>query len=47
MSTNFLELSLDERKAYVSKLIKSNPKSIPVILTIDKKSTILSLDKKR
>lgn len=47
MATNFLELPLEERKAHITGLVKSNPKSIPVILTIDKKSTIPQLDKKR
>lgn len=47
MATNFLDLPLEERKAHIHKLIKENPKSLPVILTIDKKSTIPHLDKKR
>jgi GABA(A) receptor-associated protein len=47
MATNFLELPIQERKEFISNLIKKNPKSIPVVLLVDKKSTIPELNKKR
>lgn len=47
MTTNFLDLSVEDRKEYIAKLIKKNPKSIPVVLMVDKKSSIPELNKKR
>jgi GABA(A) receptor-associated protein len=46
MASNFQELSLEERKVYVANLVKNNPKLIPVILTLDKKSTLPLMTKK-
>lgn len=46
MANNFQELSLEERKVYIANLVNENPKLIPVIINLDKRSTLPLVNKK-